>query len=601
MRRLIFLLFPFIIFANSPTAVHLDVFYRSAIRQVRNSVHGAPFESGFGLQHFILWDYCENAPKNQSYVNYYAELYLFLVEKSISKVILFPKDPEGAGNDFFRISNQDISSDDNFAFWLNLISKNGIKIEVLFEFDAFNNSELYSPLYDRPPNPNDFYFKDLPQKMNWLGQLMKIVPGVIQGVAIDPEGPGSGGNDGYQQVINYVDQYRFSVGPSSLAIGMTFGIDAKPMTFANLDTYPINSAYITPSGTPSTYFPTTIPAYRNGNSESLLNSVYLQAYEPDFNLVFTENLDPVTAANTFVQALQDIPYKTSYGEISTTEGSLTGTYVDGGQFVSVGTITCTQGEALCSYDGSEFENEIYAGAYLDYNDNGTIVPLGQVGNSPSSRDPVAKTFYLADQTNGANVTVTGGQFILSQFGIEILSGGILNTLSTFVEHPNEKIAAVDGPIPWNGTGYELNSHKFNFLTNASVNLTDQHFLGPEVVMKWIFPPITKQIASGINFLFSVQYDAVAGVNLFFGNWTLSNYMTFVNTFIGQVSGDNPTSPIFTGSNTNGVGLPSTNIGIYDYYLLLNTNANPNQNPIPPELPATTPSPPKPWFPEFLPH
>ncbi len=601
MIRLFLVLFPFILFANTPSSVHLNLFYRDAIKQTNNAVHGAPYESGFGLQHFILWDYSEFTPQGQSYVDHYAELFFFLVEKSISKVILFPKDPDGTGNEFFQISNQSVSNENCFAFWVKLFSDIGVKIEIIFEFDAFNGSAPYSPIYALPTDPTAFYFKDLPQKINWLIALMNVVPGAILGVTIDPEGPGSNGNDGYQQVINYIDQYRSTLGPANLHIGMALGIDAKPMTFANLDTFPINPLYISPLAdppTPSAYFPFTLPAYRNGNTAPLLNSVYLEAYEPDFSLIFTENLDPQTAVNTFIQALQDIPYKTSYGTIDTSNTSLTGTYTDGGQFVSEGTITSTQGQTLCSYSGSNFTNEIVEGAYLDYNNNGTIVPIGQVGKNPSPPDPVSQTFYLADLTNGANVTVTNQQFILSQFGIEIISGGIINTLPSYISAPNDKIGAIDGPIPWNVAGYNRALHLFTFDSNSRITLASQHFLGPEVVMKWTYPGITPQIAAGINFIFSVQYDGVAGGNLFFGNWTLANYMAFVNGFISQVSGSNPSNPIFTDSSLNGVGLPATNIGIYDYYLLLQTNANPAQNQVPPELPNPAPSPPNHWFPEF---
>jgi hypothetical protein len=52
-------------------------------------------------------------------------------------------------------------------------------------------------------------------------------------------------------------------------------------------------------------------------------------------------------------------------------------------------------------------------------------------------------------------------------------------------------------------------------------------------------------------------------------------MTFCQTFLQNVSSQNgalPTNPIFTSdgnppTNTNGISFKSTNLGIYDYYLL----------------------------------
>lgn len=584
MRWFFLLLFSSLSFASTPSSSHLNLFYNQAVRETRNAVQGKAFQSGFASQHFVLWDYAEDAPKDRTYTEHYAELFLFLVEEQISKVILFPKDPDGTGNDFFKIANQNVNDENTFAFWVNLISLAGVKIEILFEFDPFNSSGTATPTYSLP---NGFYFVDLPQKMNWLKSLMAIVPGTILGVTIDPEGPNSYGNDGYQQVINYIDQYRFSNGLANLQTGMTFGVDAKPMTFANLDTFPVNSNYISPP--PTIYFPTNpLPAYRTtGNNVPLLNNVYLQAYEPDFTLAFTKNLDPNAAADMFIQALQDIPYKTSFGKITTTMSVTTGSYVDGGQFVSTGTISCSMGNPNCSYSGTNFDKEITPGAYLDFNQSGTIVPIGQVEDTDSS----GMTFTLKDTTNGANVTVNNEPFILSQFGIEILSGGTIDTLA------GVKIGAIDGPIVFGNMGYNPSIHQFNFLSGPNQTLTNEQFLCSEVVMKWIYPPITAAIAAGINFMFSVQYDERTG-DLYFGNWTLANFMAFINRFNAQVGGTNPPNPIFTNSSMGGVGLPTANIAIYDYYLLLNTNANPAQNTTPPSAPNPIPNPANPWFPEF---
>lgn len=591
MRWVLFLL-PFFAIANQPSEIHLNLFFNAAVRQARSSTKGAPPDSGFAEQRFILWDYNEDSPNTNSYQKHYADLFLFAVTEGVRKVIVFPKNPSISTNAFFQISNQNPSNENCFAFWVRLLSLLKIEVEILFESDAFVDNVPSTPLYSLP---DMFYFQDLPMKMNWVQQLCQIIPGAITGVTIDPEDPLSTGNNGYQQVINYMDQYRFGNGLPTLKLGMTFGIDAKPMTFSNLDTFPINSDYITPP--PNDYFPSNpLPTYRAaGNNVPLLNNVYLQAYEPDFTYVFRENLNPTEAADTFISALQDIPYKPSTGKITTSTSTLQAEYVDSGLFVSTGKITSTQGNIHCSYSGSNFSQEVQIGSYLDYNDGGSIVPIGQV--SHVNYDPVAMTFTLADLTHGANVTVTDETFILSQFGVEIISGEIINT-STNYSTPNSKIGAIDGPIPYNIAGYDPNSHQFNFLdTNPHFNLMGENFLCAEVVMKWIYPPITPAIASGINFLLSTQYDIETG-DLYFGNWSLDNFMSFVNRFTSQVSSTTPSNPIFTNSDGGGVALPNINMGIYDYYLLLTTNTNPNQNTTPPAPPNPPPAPANPWFPEF---
>jgi hypothetical protein len=594
--RIFYFLLPFILFANEPLNSYLRLFYNQSIRETRNAVHGTAPDSGFANQHFFLWDYAEDAPKQQSYVDHYSELFVFALANQVPKVIVFPKDPDQPSNAFFAISNQSLTNDNCFLFWINLMSELGIQVEVLFEFDAFNPSGTATPVYALP---NPFYFLDLPQKMNWLKSLIQLAPKAVSSVTIDPEGPGSGGNDGYQQVINYIDQYRFANGLPNLKIGMTFGIDAKPMSFANLDTFPVNALYISPP--PSSYFPANpLPSYRAaGNNVPLINNVYLQAYEPDFDLFFTENLNPTLAANTFIEALQDIPYKTSYGTITIASSSTTGSYVDGGQFVSSGTITCTAGNAMCTYTGDNFTSEITVGAFLDYNQSGTVIPIGQVSSTPQPPNPVTKVFYFIDTTAGATVTLTNQQFVLSQFAVELPEGGTINTTTDYPVHPDAKIGAIDSLIVFGNPGYDANEHQFLLDSGAAHPLTDQHFLTSEVVMKWIYPPITPAIAAGINFMFSVNYD-IATDDLFFGNWSLANFMAFVNQFTSQVSGATPANPIFTNASSGGVPLPSTNLGIYDYYFLLLTNTNPAQNTTPPAPPNPPPSPTNPWFPEFPP-
>lgn len=579
------------IFANQPSDLHLNLFYNTAVSQAKTSNKGAPWQAGFATQRFILWDYAEDTPNQNSYQQHYANLFLFVVTEGIRKVIVFPKNPSISTNSFFAIANQNPSNENCFAFWVRLLSLIKVEVEILFEADAFDDSAPSTPNYALPEH---FYFLDLPQKMNWIKALNQIIPGCISGVTIDPEAPDSGGNDGYQQVINYMDQYRFDQGLPNLKLGMAFGVDAKTMTFANLCTFPINPLYT--SGLPAS-FPDPFPSYRSeGNNVPLLNNSYLEAYEPDFLFPFIQNLNPTEGADLFIQALQDIPYKTSTGTITTSTSTLLATYTDGGQFVSTGTITSIAGDVHCSYSGSNFLKEVSIGSYIDY-DNGTaIVPIGQV--SGTNYNPDAKTFTLVDTIHGANVTVTNQLFVLSQFGAEIISGEIINTTPSFPTYPNMKIGAIDGPVGFMDMGYDVNAHRFNFLdTNPHYALSNQPFLCSELVMKWIYPPITADIAAGINFLFSVQYDTETG-DLYFGNWTVNNFMTFVQRFLSQTSGTNPPNPIFYDEAENGVSVVNTNIGIYDYYLLLTTNSNPTQNTTPPAPPNPPPVPPHPWFPEF---
>jgi hypothetical protein len=109
-----------------------------------------------------------------------------------------------------------------------------------------------------------------------------------------------------------MDYYRYvnrnSMGNIRLAV--TFGIDERNPTFSNLSTFPLPSQYVLLDIMPEN-FPSTggaAPPWRPGTTYALLNSVYIQVYQPDIPYIFTFPTNPTYAATSLLHNFRDEPY-----------------------------------------------------------------------------------------------------------------------------------------------------------------------------------------------------------------------------------------------------------------------------------------------------
>jgi hypothetical protein len=492
----------------------------------------------FTSQKFIIWDYDEDSPNTTTYEEHYSDLFNFSKTNGVSKVIIFPKDPSVSANDFFLLKNQDVTNSSTFVYWLNQFKNSNIEVDIFFTSDYFADELVPA---NEPPLDNSFYFSNLSGKMNWVNQLTKIVPGAVTGISVDPEDQNSGAEAGYKQVMDYMDQYRYANGFPKMNLGITLGIDDKNTTIEYLS--PVSPA----------------PAYRNGDEAPKINNVYIQAYEPNFVYIFSGQLSPEDAALAFIKAFQDIPYRTSAGTLTVTEGTNSATYTPK---QSEGTISCTSGSATCTYIGNNFASEIQ----VEFN-----LTVGSVGSSQINVKVVATDASNSKFTilKPIETAVTNQQFLIDNFALEVQADGMLYTTT------NQKIGAVSENTP--------NGYQFELAGNSQATLNNQPFLYSETPFKWTNPQITEDIAKGIVFLLSVQFNPPTG-DTYFGTWSLQDFMTFCKTFIANVSsvnGNFPINPIFTSdgnvpSTTNGVSFGVNNLGIYDYFLLKQAALWPNK-------------------------
>lgn len=306
---------------------------------------------GFAAQNFTLWDIDEDSPGTTTYQQHYAGLVTFVQTNYIRRVIVYPKDPDY--NPFFLLSKQNVKDPNTFAYYIQQLVNLGCQVEIQFDYSNFAESQPFTPVYtynNTQIPSNDFYFANLPQKMNWVAGIMKLIP-QVRGVTIDPEdSDNTQGNTAYQLIINYMDMYRYDSSNQvpNMKTGMTFGINVRNFSFANATNFTYNASqpvyyqytmpscytatlqrfpgvpYVDKSVSPSVTYPNEdISSWRPSpvSTAPLLDTVYIQAYEDDMPYIFTLSSNPELAGQALVNALSGIPYVPCTGTITTTKNS----------------------------------------------------------------------------------------------------------------------------------------------------------------------------------------------------------------------------------------------------------------------------------------
>ncbi len=158
---------------------------------------------------------------------------------------------------------------------------------------------------------------------------------------------------------------------------------------------------------------------------------------------------------------------------------------------------------------------------------------------------------------GVNVTGVGSNFLTFQDGDPFLFT---------TANPPKKIDVVD---------HVVNNSNLVLEDGSTITATNISWQRTEIAPGWTTQPaITQDMVNSIYWMFALNYEEVsphppATPYRFFGNWNLSDFMTFIT----NVNSINSANPPFTGLN-----FPVTNYVIYTSYLLMTTV---NQIPIPP--------------------
>ncbi len=98
--------------------------------------------------------------------------------------------------------------------------------------------------------------------------------------------------------------------------------------------------------------------------------------------------------------------------------------------------------------------------------------------------------------------------------------------------------------------------------------TNVPFYQTEIVNKWTYPYITTSMANNIYLMFSFENSNV-GNALFFGSWTVDQFMSFLQSFYSQ---GQSSLPIYMSDPSTNIPLPN-NFAIYDFDIFTDTYIN----------------------------
>ncbi len=271
--------------------------------------------SAFSTYPFVLWDYAEDIQSTSpnSGPVHWNNLLQFISENTITRVITNIKNPSTFP--FFSVQ-QKTNSFISYAKQL----PSSCELAVLFDLSSFILNETSSgPAPSALPSPYPAlpsYFQQLPEKMDWVRQMIGL--GVnIKEVVLDPQPAKEHGTVGdYQLLIDFMD-YFCTVNNLEVRLAVTYGISERTPAYANLDVFPTDSGLVPlPDNFPPLTKGLLAPEWRPHSIEPLLDHVYIQAYEPDMPYVFTLSADPILAATSLLHNFRDEPYVQGIGTIS---------------------------------------------------------------------------------------------------------------------------------------------------------------------------------------------------------------------------------------------------------------------------------------------
>lgn len=547
-------------------------FYEQYIIEGNQSIQGFT-----GIQTLLLtvWDYVDDAPSKRSFSEHFQGLYYYLITNNFRQVVVYIKDP--SQYDFYDPTG-DASSTNNICYWLNLMLAEGITVIPLFDYTTFSwtgtftgpngdQISLDSNTLNPDQIPSDFYFQDIWKKMSWVTKIRQDetaiqIGSTVWGACIDPELSGHDAND-YQAIVNYMDQYRLTY-DTTANNAMTFGIDARPSTYANTAEFPISDATIiamidaslSPNFPGNGSNPIPIPSWRSaGDGSPLLQRVYLQIYQDTFNYIYTQTAS--CAAASTISAFKNFPYKPATFVItanttSTTVTSLAthtvnsenihyaipsslsvGDQIGGklnGTNLSFGTIASIQ-----STTGGDADNSITLSALPPINYVGPLY----VNTSGTWTTP---SISATATTSSTEVSLSGSFDFTPTITCAMHVGGL-----------------VGGSVQSIGkiSSYDSNANTLTLYSNSSIDYSGDLYV-TEYVADWTVPSLDSSVTDSIYFLFSA--NGASGLP-FFGRWPLNNFTSFLQSAAQQAT----SSPINGGFFQN-----SQQYGIYSVYLSLFT-------------------------------
>ena len=524
--------------------------------------------AGTTLSDVVMWDYRETAPSHTPLSDYHAWLLTWIAANPPPRLVLYVTSPcIGPPYSTFYDPTASPTTDAKPANFVDFLAdlhqaNPTVEIEVLVDRSSFPASGASTPCWGQPASTHPHLFLPsewdaLPLIMDWFGELLSntaISAGPIAGITFDPEVsatniPGNScevgaccigqsctlttyagcsgdwygeGTDctgttcnsppipdphhavaiSYQQVIDWVDAWKYSNGCEDKRTGMAFEVDSTNMTRVNVSGFPLSSSLqsVLAATSPELHCQLTtggFPEWRPSTPQSLLQSAYLEVYV---------DCARQTHPPQILQASSFWRWQSEHG-------------CDDSQTP----VARTPAEAATSLQLTMTQQAGSPGpGTLEVSTSGQVVTFGGIGTR--FLDWADYTRVTAIGTSGSPVPPTGQWTFTS--------------------------AASNTAATGHGSAAETSGQHLDYLYT-------------ELVMNWMYPYVNSGMASRIYPMFSARAEKVQP---FFGVWTDTEFLAFLDAFAAATDGSDLAHAIYTNNGTTPVASPA-NWAMYDLRLV----------------------------------
>jgi len=497
------------------------------------------------IHDLVMWDYRNTAPSpNQSLPDYHKWLLDYCKVNTPERLILYVSSPCITEFQTFYdpgVTPSTTTPPPTFISFLDQLKNqsetSSLDVEILFDRSSFPMTGPDSPCWTgsvsiQPQLPLPEQWTGLSLGLDWYGNILgnsSLTSNPISGLTIDPEvNDNATGIPGqtclsvpdkyrvqtiYQQLIDYVDNWRVLNGHQSKTSNMTLEVDSSGFAKINVSDFPMSAElwHLAKNNNASYELSQCrmtggYPSWRPGVSSPLLDQVYLQVYVACSRKKHTHEI---------LQASSFWRWQSSIGCM---DGQVPQPNAPGPSAESL-RLNMTQ------RPGS--------------NGPGTLIAKETTASPNHISFTGTDTMFLNwdDYTRVCAVNVNGSTTPPKSFG------GEWTFRQTTIHDPVQNT---------NTSAFGRGPH----LDTSGQSLPYRY---SELMMNWQVPRMTSDMAARISFMFSAERDVLLP---FFGYWDLSHFYDFIDAFKRETDGSDADHAIYLDANGDPLAA-APNWAIYD--------------------------------------
>ena len=493
------------------------------------------------IHDLVMWDYRNTSPSHTPLPDYHEWLLGYCKINTPERLVLYVSSP-CIDTDFGTFYDPDATASaatppPNFISFLDQLKKqsetSSLDVEILFDRSSFpmtgpstacwTGSASSHPSLPLPPQ-----WSGLALGLDWYGDVLgnaSLVANPISGLTIDPElnknatHPGVPGatciavpdkyrvQTSYQQLIDYVDNWRVLNGHQGKTSGMALEVDSSGFAKINASDFPMSTELMELVNANASFelnhcrLSNQYPAWRPNVASPLLDRVYLEVYVG-------------CDRNKHTQAIYQA---SSFWRWQSSDGC------DDGQ-VPTPRSPASAAEAL-------------------------RLNMTQLPGSPGPGQLVAKE--TSATPNHIKFTGTDTMFLNWADYTRVCA---VNTNGSTIP-----TAAFGGAWKFRVSAQNTNTSAFGSGPHVDTAGQSLPYRYSELVMDWKYPKMTAAMASRICLVFSAEKNVLLP---FFGYWDLSEFYAFIDEFQLQTNASDADHSIYQAMNGDPLAAPP-NWGIYD--------------------------------------